>query len=352
MSSNKNKSVSSSFPQRVSTAQQTDLTSRPDEYDDDSVYEPHSPSPHDDSLYDDDPYNNEPFRSPEEQQAYDEINYPEEIRERSVNPYRDTLYEIPTETVYVDKGPDQPKTILTGARGPSRLTFRCYVYMLIIAQVGLASLQWMFATYAWKPKLHPIERNMNLLLLFLAWLNLTLGFFGFRRLQFTFPLNWIIFVCIFESLTLAVMCLSASELTLTWPYLVAAIAVLFIYSLLGLWVPRMLTADLWILIFVSITVLIASIITIAAALAMHHYVPLNLCLIIFGPWAMYNSQKVHVKKRSGFTTHQYLDAAAKVYINFAMTVGCIAFMSHMSIYYLDGDECRNKWFCPKRPMMP
>ncbi|XP_022220148.1 uncharacterized protein LOC111072527 [Drosophila obscura] len=352
MSSNKNKSVSSTTPQRVSTAQQTDLTTRPDEYDDESLYEVNSPSPYEDNPYDDDPYNNEPYRVQEEQRAYEEVSpYQEEVRARSVNPYRDTNYDIQTETVYVDVGPE-PKTILTGARGPSRLAFRCYVYILILAQVGLASTQWMITTYAWKPKLYPIERNMNLLLLFLAWLNLTLGFFGFRRLQFTFPLNWIIFICIFESLTLAVMCLSISDLSLTWPFVVVGIAVLVIYSLLGLWVPKMLTADLWILIFVSITVLIAAIITLASALAMHHYVPLSLCLIIFGPWAMYNSQKVHVKKRSAFTTHQYLDAAAKVYMNFAMTVGCIAIMSRFSFYYLETDECQNKWFCERRSMLP
>ncbi|EDW37288.1 GL26180 [Drosophila persimilis] len=347
MSINK-KSVHSPTSHRISTATQTDVTSRPDEYDDVSLYDAVDPSPNDFFPYDDDPYNNEPYRDgPYEESPQQEQKQNEGSSQPRVSPYGDTEHDIQTETIYLDVD-EEKKTILTGARGPSLLAFRCYVYVLIFAQVSLASLQWMIVTYAWKPKLYHIERNMNVLLLFLAWLNLTLGFFGFRRLQFTFPLNWIIFGCIFESLTLAVMCFSLCELALTWHFVLAGISVLLIYTLLGLWVPKMLTADLWILIFVSITVLIVSIITLLSGLAMHVYVPLTLCLVIFGPWAMYMSQKLHSKKRSGFTTHQYLDAAAKVYINYAMTVGCIVMASHMSDYYLENDECKDKWFCDRR----
>lgn len=221
-------------------------------------------------------------------------------------------------------------------RETSRLAFRSYVCLLLGIQVVLASLQWLGATYRWRPSVTSAERSLYFLLLLLSWTNLTLAFIGFRRLQFTFPLNWIVFGCIFESLTLLVMCLRLIEQDITWPFVLIGLGVLVVYTLLGLWVPGFLTGNLWILILVSMIVFVVSGVALGCGLQMRYYVPLSLCVIIFGPWAMYNSQCLFVpRKRIGYLSHQYLEAASKMFINYACTVGGIVFAYRLAAESLD-----------------
>ncbi|XP_020810794.1 uncharacterized protein LOC110186093 [Drosophila serrata] len=218
----------------------------------------------------------------------------------------------------------------------STCAFRSYVFVLLGAQVFLSSLQWMGATYRWRPQVTPAERSLYCLLLLLSWTNLTLAFIGFRRLQFTFPLNWIIFGCIFESLTLLVMSVRLIEQDITWPFIVISLGVLLVYTALGLWVPGYLTANLWILILVSMIVLVVSATALGCRLQMRFYVPLSLSVMIFGPWAMYNSQRIFVpKKQPGYLAHQYLEAASRMFINFAFTVGGIVFAHGIAVNHLD-----------------
>nr|XP_043068665.1 LOW QUALITY PROTEIN: uncharacterized protein LOC108131240 [Drosophila bipectinata] len=216
-------------------------------------------------------------------------------------------------------------------RKRSALYFRCIVFVLLGIQMALGSLQWVFTTYRWRPQFTHEERSMSVILLLLSWINLILAFIGFRRLQFTFPLNWIVFASAFESLTLLVMCLRLIELDLTWPFMLFGFVVVAYYTLLGIWVPSMLTANLWILIVASIVVVITSGVALFIRLKMHYYVPLSFCLVLFGPWAMYNSQKLFVSHmREAYMTHQYLEAAAKMYTNYAITVWALVYLYHLS----------------------
>lgn len=218
----------------------------------------------------------------------------------------------------------------------SSCIFRTYVCLLLVIQVILASLQWLGSTYRWKPQLSAANRGLSVLLLLISWINLTLAFMGFRRLQFTFPLNWIVFGCIFESLTLLVVCLHILEQDLTWPFVLIGIGVLLVYTLLGLWVPGFLTANLWILILASIVVFLVSTVALSVRLQMRYYVPASVCLVFFGPWTMYNSQKLFLHhKRSGYVAHQYLEASAKMFINYAFTVSGIIFAHRFSVDTLD-----------------
>ncbi|XP_016943892.2 uncharacterized protein [Drosophila suzukii] len=222
---------------------------------------------------------------------------------------------------------------------PSRCLFRTYVCLLLGIQVTLASLQWLGSTYRWRPQLNPANRSLSVLLLLLSWINLTLAFIGFRRLQFTFPLNWIIFGCIFESLTLLVVCLHILEGDITWPFVLIGIGVLVVYTLLGLWVPGFLTANLWILILASIVVFVISSVALAIRMNMCYYVPTSVCLVIFGPWAMFNSQKLFLpRQRTGYLSHQYLEASAKMFINYAFTVSGIVFAHRFSVDTLDAHD--------------
>ncbi|EDV58702.1 uncharacterized protein LOC6541179 [Drosophila erecta] len=224
-------------------------------------------------------------------------------------------------------------------RKPSTCIFRAYVFLLLVIQVVLASLQWVGSTYRWRPQLNAANRGLSVLLLLLSWINLTLAFIGFRRLQFTFPLNWIIFGCMFESLTLLVVCLHILEQDLTWPFVLIGIAVLVVYTLLGLWVPGFLTANLWILILASIVVFLVSTVALSVRLEMRYYVPASVCLVFFGPWAMYNSQKLFLRhKRSRYLTHQYMEASAKMFINYAFTVSGIIFAHRFSVDTLDAHK--------------
>ncbi|XP_041566554.1 uncharacterized protein LOC108149452 [Drosophila elegans] len=221
-------------------------------------------------------------------------------------------------------------------RQQSQCLFRSYVCLLLGIQVTLASLQWLGSTYRWRPQLNPANRSLSVLLFLLSWINLTLAFVGFRRLQFTFPLNWIVFGCIFESLTLLVVCLHILEQDLTWPFILIGIGVLVVYTLLGLWVPGFLTANLWILILASMVVFVVSSVALGCRLQMRYYVPASICLVFFGPWAMYNSQKLFLpSRRTGYLAHQYLEASAKMFINFAFTVSGVIFAHRMSVETLD-----------------
>ncbi|XP_017075283.1 uncharacterized protein LOC108110674 [Drosophila eugracilis] len=223
-------------------------------------------------------------------------------------------------------------------REPSKCLFRTYVCLLLVLQVTLASLQWLGSTYRWRPQLNPANRSLSALLLLLSWINMTLAFIGFRRLQFTFPLNWIIFGCIFESLTLLVVCLHILEQDITWPFVLIGIGVLVVYTLLGLWVPAILTANLWILILESLLVVVVSTVALSVRLRMQYYVPTSICLVFFGPWVMYNSQKLFLpRQRTSYLSHQYLEAAIRMYITYAFTVSGIVFAHRFSVDQLDAN---------------
>ncbi|XP_017019166.1 uncharacterized protein [Drosophila kikkawai] len=218
----------------------------------------------------------------------------------------------------------------------STCAFRSYVLVLLGAQVFLSSLQWLGATYRWRPQVTPGERSLYILLLLLSWTNLTLAFIGFRRLQLSFPINWIIFGCTFESLTLLVMCLRLIEQDITWHFILIGLGVLVVYTALGAWVPAFLTANLWILIIASMIVLVVSAVALGFCLQMRYYVPLSLSVVLFGPWAMYNSQRIFVpKKQDGYMAYQYMEAASKMFINYAFTVGGIVFAYGLSAETLD-----------------
>ncbi|XP_016992253.2 uncharacterized protein LOC108054015 [Drosophila rhopaloa] len=236
----------------------------------------------------------------------------------------------------VEEGPSYNQ--FRSKREQSLWLFRSYVCLLLGIQVTLASLQWLGSTYRWHPQLNPANRSLSVLLLLLSWINLTLAFIGFRRLQFTFPLNWIVFGCIFESLTLLVVCLHILEQDLTMPFVLIGIGVLVIYTLLGLWVPGFLTANLWILILASIVVFVVSSLALGYRLQMRYYVPASFCLVFFGPWAMYNSQKLFLpRQRTGYLPHQYLEAAARMFITFAFTVSGVIFAHRWSADTLDAN---------------
>ncbi|XP_068151162.1 uncharacterized protein [Drosophila tropicalis] len=286
----------------------------------------------------------------------------EEELERSSSPsqeglqvQKDIIFDSPRSSIVTSFQPRQQATaetqthqLLPAIKSPSFLEFRSYVYLITGIQVLLAVLQWLATTYEWQPKYNLAERSLFAIILLLIWTNLSLGFLGFRRLQFKFPLNWIIFVCIFESLTLLVMFLCITELDLTWPFMIVGILVFVIYTALGLWVPSILSADLWILIFASISVLIGAIIAMCIGLAVRFYIPLTVCMIIFGPWAMYNSQNVNRVKRMGYCNRNYMAAAVKMYINYACTVGATVLVYRISVESVEDEACKNSVICEKR----
>ncbi|EDV94038.1 uncharacterized protein LOC6570140 [Drosophila grimshawi] len=233
----------------------------------------------------------------------------------------------------------------------SRLAFLANVYVLLGLQVLLSTLQWLGATYRWRPSINPNERSFFVLLLLLTWLNLSLGFIGFRRLQNIYPLNWIVFACMFESLTLLIMCLSMRELDLTWYFIVIGMAVLVIYTPFGLWMPPLLPANLWILIFSSLTVVLISALALITGLAMHCYVPLCVNLMVFGPWTMYNTHKLHAISREYITEYSYLHLAAKMYIAYGCTVGALVIVYRITNTAIESEDCQDVMFCQKRSMI-
>ncbi|XP_030243182.1 uncharacterized protein LOC115563798 [Drosophila navojoa] len=256
--------------------------------------------------------------------------------ETSTNPYyHDYIAPLESES-YIHK------------REVSRIGFLSNVYVLLIVQVCVSTLQWLVATYRIRLQLTSPERNFTALVLFLIWLNLTLAFFGFRRLQLTAPINWIVFVSIFESLTLLVMCLCTHDMELTWPYIVTGIAVVLIYTPLGLWLPAFLTVNLWILIFLSISVLITSTVALVTRLAMHVFVPLTICQMMFGPWTMYNAFQLHAIPRESYRRYSFLKQAAQMYIAFGCTVGGLVVVSRIANDAIEIESCKAVVFCGKR----
>ncbi|XP_023160672.2 uncharacterized protein LOC111592588 [Drosophila hydei] len=233
---------------------------------------------------------------------------------------------------------------------PSRIGYLAQVYVLLIIQVGMSTLQWLVATYRMRVRMSGPERNFHVLVLFLIWLNLTLAFFGFRRLQMTSPINWIVFVCIFESLTLLVMCICTYDMELTWHFIVVSVVILLIYTLLGLWLPAFLTVNLWILVFLSISVLVTSTVALVTSLAMHLYVPLVICLMLFGPWTMYNAFHLHGDLRDSYWRCSYLRQAAKMFITFGCTVGGLVVVSHIAHESIEIKRCMSLVFCDKESL--
>lgn len=254
--------------------------------------------------------------------------------EESRYTWSNTSLDSESYTVHADQATSYSRPILFRHR--SALHFRFIVLALLGIQIFLGSLQWLVAMYRWRPHLTNAERTMSVILLLLSWGNLLLAFIGFRRLQFTFPLNWIVFASAFESLTLLVMCQRLIELDITWPFIIFGFVILAIYSAMGLWVPGFMTANLWILIVASIVVVVTSIVALLIRLKMHYYVPLSFCLVLFGPWAMYNSQKLFLSHmRETYMTHQYMEAAAKMYANYAITVWAVVYLYNLSDYILE-----------------
>ncbi|KAL7741985.1 hypothetical protein ACLKA6_012188 [Drosophila palustris] len=231
---------------------------------------------------------------------------------------------------------------------PSRIAFLSYVYVLLGCQVFLSSLQFLCSTYRWRPLLNGAERSLYMLLLFLTWLNLTLAFFGFRRLQFSYPFNWIIFVCMFESLTLLVVCFCIRELDLAWYYILIAVTVLLVYIPLGLWIPPKLTPNIWILILLAVSVLITTMVSLASGLSMHIYVPMTACLIFFGPWTTYNACRLHLTAQDRSSRFRYLEMAAQMYIAYGCTVGGLVMVSRIANESIESENCKSLVFCHKK----
>lgn len=273
------------------------------------------------------------------------ISMPAEDNAILYDPSLNTHYLPYAESRY-DRNTSRMSRLLTDR--PSRLAFLSYVYVLLGVQVVLSTGQWLLSTYRWRPQLNGPERNFNMLLLLLTWMNLTLAFLGFRRLQLIYPLNWIIFLCMFESLTLLIMFLCVRELDLTWYIILIGLAVLLIYTPLGLWRPPCLTMNLWILIFLSITVFLTSTLALLTGLAMHLYLPLTFCVTLFGPWTMYNTFRLHVISRDRYSRFGYLEQAAKMYIAFGCTVGGLVVVSRIANDSIESESCRAVAFCHKR----
>ncbi|KAM8715789.1 hypothetical protein ACLKA7_002780 [Drosophila subpalustris] len=216
------------------------------------------------------------------------------------------------------------------------------------AKLFLSSLQFLCSTYRWRPLLNGAERSLYMLLLFLTWLNLTLAFFGFRRLQFSYPFNWIIFVCMFESLTLLVVCFCIRELDLAWYYILIAVTVLLVYIPLGLWIPPKLTPNIWILILLAVSVLITTMVSLASGLSMHIYVPMTACLIFFGPWTTYNACRLHLTAQDRSSRFRYLEMAAQMYITYGCTVGGLVMVSRIANESIESENCKSLVFCHKK----
>jgi len=231
---------------------------------------------------------------------------------------------------------------------PSRIAFLSYVYVLLLIQVFLSTLQFMCSTYRWRPLLNGAERSLYMLLLLMTWLNLTMAFFGFRRLQFSYPFNWIVFVCMFESLTLLVVCLCIREVDLGWYYILIAVTVLLIYTPLGLWIPPKMTVNIWILILLAVSVLITAIVSLASGLSMHIYVPLTACIMFFGPWTTYNSFRLHTTAQDRYSRFRYLELAAKMYITFGCTVGGMVIVSRITNESIESENCKSLVFCQRK----
>lgn len=228
---------------------------------------------------------------------------------------------------------------------PTRFVFLAYVYFLFGCQVLCSVLQCLLTTYRWRPKMNKYERGFCMMMLLLTCLNLTLGFFGFRRLQIIFPFNWIIFACIFECLTLFVILLCLLALDLTWHIIIGAIVLHLIYMPLGLWEPKNLPENLWILILASISILISAIFTLITNLALHIYIPLTVSMMFFGPWVMYNVQDLHRMSFDQFLRYKYISFSTKMYITYGLTiVGLI--VSNRVAYEFEKDECKKSIFCP------
>lgn len=229
---------------------------------------------------------------------------------------------------------------------PSRFAFLVYVYFLFGCQVLCSVLQCLLTTYRWRPAMNKFERGFYMMIMLFSWLNLTLSFFGFRRLQISFPYNWIIFSCVFECLTLFAIFLCLLELDLTWPIIAGAVIVHLIYMPLGLWEPKNLPENIWILILVSLSIFITAIIALITNLALHIYVPLTVSMMFFGPWAMYNVQDLHRMAYDEFARYRYLAYSTKFYITYGFTIVGLVVANRFA-YQFETDQCKKSIFCPR-----
>lgn len=228
---------------------------------------------------------------------------------------------------------------------PCRRAFLGYVYTMYGLQILFSSMQWFYATYSWHPNMNSFERGFYMLLLLLTWLNLTICFFGFRRLQIYFPYNWIIFGCMFECLTMFVIFLNLLEKDLTWLILAAVIIMQLIYVPLGLWVPEQLPENVWILIMVSISIVFSAIIALATDLALHIYIPLTV-ILIFGAWTIYNVQCLHLVSLDEFSRFKYMEFAAKMHITYGSSVAGLIVATRLA-NYLESEDCKHSVFCSR-----
>ncbi|XP_051858740.1 uncharacterized protein LOC127565226 [Drosophila albomicans] len=258
-----------------------------------------------------------------------------------VGPSTDSRQQVKAQP---EHSPDREKRKFILHR-PCRIAFLSYVYVLLGSQVFLSALQWLGSTYRWRPHLNTAERSLYMLLLFLTWLNLSLAFFGFRRLQISHPFNWIVFVCMFESLTLLVMCLCLRELDLAWYFILIAISVILLYTPLGLWIPPKLTANIWILILMAMSVLITTMVSLVSGVCMRFYMLMTACLIFFGPWTTYNAFKLHSVAEDMTCRFKYLEHAAKMFITYGCTVGGLVIVSRIAIETIESENCKSRIFC-------
>lgn len=228
---------------------------------------------------------------------------------------------------------------------PCRRAFLGYVYAMYGLQVVLSSMQWFYATYSWNPNMSSFERGFYMLLLLLTWLNLTICFFAFRRLQVFFPYNWIIFGCMFECLTMFVIFLNLLEKDLTWLILVVVIIMQLIYVPLGLWVPEPLPENVWILIMMSISIVFSALIALATDLALHIYIPLTV-ILMFGAWTIYNVQRLHQVSLDESSRFKYIEFAAKMNITYGSSVACLIMATRLG-NHLESEDCKHSVFCTR-----
>lgn len=229
---------------------------------------------------------------------------------------------------------------------PSRQAFLGYVYVMFGCQVLISSLHWIYFTYHWHPTMNSFERGFYLLLLLLSWLNLTMGFFGFRRLQISFPFNWIIVGCMFEGLTLFVIFLCLLEQDLTWLIICVAMLMQLIYVPLGFWVPDQLPENIWILILMSISIVISSIIALTTDLSLHIYIPMIIIMMLFGPWTIYNVQCLHMVANDDFSRFKYLEFGAKMYMTYGCSIAGLIVAIRFADY-MESESCKHTVFCQR-----
>uniref|UniRef100_A0A6P4E0B9 Uncharacterized protein LOC108037707 n=2 Tax=Drosophila rhopaloa TaxID=1041015 RepID=A0A6P4E0B9_DRORH len=142
----------------------------------------------------------------------------------------------------------------------ARRKFACVVYMVTIAWMVLALLQWLLVSLISDISLAFIEFYWISVIFFaLAMVMVTLFIF-FERIRFIIGLNWLITLLIVEFVIIGIFALVARSL---WPDLVMwffiCVLLVFLFVLLGSIIPHDLTLDVVILFVMAFIFLIVTI---------------------------------------------------------------------------------------------